>query len=68
MSPAQFEQRLRHDLALAAAGAAPSPTPRSRRAPWPSASRALEAQKREVSEARIAAQQYLAQVKIDESR
>jgi peptidyl-prolyl cis-trans isomerase D len=67
LSPAQFEARLRHDLALqqlmrAVGGAAiPSRTVTQRLS-------ALEAQKREVSEARIAAQQFLPQAKIDEAR
>jgi peptidyl-prolyl cis-trans isomerase D len=67
MSPAQYENRLRHDLAvqqltLAVAGAAiPSRTVAERLA-------AIESQKREVSEARITAQQFLPQVKIDDAK
>jgi peptidyl-prolyl cis-trans isomerase D len=67
MSPAQYESRLRHNLALrqlalAVAGAAiPSRTVAERLA-------AIEAEKREVSEARIAAQQFLPQVKIDDAK
>jgi len=67
LSPAQFEARLRHDLALqqlmrAVGNAAiPSRTVTLRLS-------ALEAQKREVSEARIAAQQFLPQARIDEAK
>lgn len=67
LSPAQFEARLRHDLSLqqlmrAVGNAAiPSRTVAQRLS-------ALEAQKREVSEARIAAQQFLPQVKIDDAK
>jgi peptidyl-prolyl cis-trans isomerase D len=67
LAPAQYEQRLRHDLALqqlalAVGGAAiPSRTVAERLA-------ALESQKREVSEARIVAQQFLPQVKLDDAR
>ena len=67
LSPAQYEARLRHDLALqqltrAVGGAAiPSRTVARRLS-------GLEAQKREVSEARIAAQQFLPQVKIDDAK
>jgi peptidyl-prolyl cis-trans isomerase D len=67
MSPAQYEGKLRHDLAvqqlaLAVGGAAiPSRTVAERLA-------AIESQKREVSEARITAQQFLPQVKIDDTK
>jgi peptidyl-prolyl cis-trans isomerase D len=67
LSPAQYENRLRHDLTvqqltLAVGGAAiPSRTVSERLA-------AIEAQKREVSEARIAAQTFLPQVKIDDAK
>jgi len=67
LSPAQYENRLRHDLAvqqltLAVAGAAiPSRTVSERLA-------AIESQKREVSEARITPQQFLPQVKIDDAK
>jgi peptidyl-prolyl cis-trans isomerase D len=67
MSPAQFESRLRYDLALAqiarAVGEAaiPSRTVTARLA-------ALETQRREIAEARIAAQQFLPQVKVDEAQ
>jgi peptidyl-prolyl cis-trans isomerase D len=67
MSPAQFEARLRYDLALAqltrAVGesAIPSRVVAERLV-------ALEAQKREVAESRIPAQQFLAQVKVDEAK
>lgn len=67
MTPAQFESRLRYDLTLAqiarAVGEAaiPSRTVSGRLA-------ALEAQKREIAQARIAAQQFLPQVKVDEAK
>jgi peptidyl-prolyl cis-trans isomerase D len=67
MTPGQFEARLRYDLALAqltrAVGesAIPSRVVAERLI-------ALEAQKREVAEARIPAQQFLAQVKVDEAK
>ena len=67
MSPAQFESRLRYDLALAqiarAVGEAaiPSRTVTERLA-------ALETQRREIAEARIPAQQFLPQVKVDEAQ
>jgi peptidyl-prolyl cis-trans isomerase D len=67
MSPAQFESRLRYDLANAqiarAVGEAaiPSRTVTARLA-------ALETQQREIAEARIAAQQFLPQVKVDEAQ
>ena len=66
LSPAQFEARLRYELSLGqlarAAGEAaiPSRTVSERLS-------ALEAQMREISEARIAAQQFLPQVKLDEA-
>jgi peptidyl-prolyl cis-trans isomerase D len=67
MSPEQYVARLRHELALqqltlAVAGAAIAPHTVAERVA------ALETQKREVSEARIAAQQFLPQVKIDEAK
>ncbi|HEX6320871.1 MAG TPA: SurA N-terminal domain-containing protein [Burkholderiales bacterium] len=67
MTPAQFESRLRYDLANAqlarAVGEAaiPSRTVTGRLA-------ALEAQKREIADARIPAQQFLPQVKVDEAQ
>src|SRR5919197_2352868 len=67
MSPAQFEAGLRHGLALGqlarAVGdsAIPSRTVAQRLA-------ALEAQKREISDARIPASQFLAQVKVDDAK
>jgi peptidyl-prolyl cis-trans isomerase D len=67
LSPAAFEARLRNDLSLqqlassvGGTGIAPR-TVSSRLA-------ALESQKREVSEARIPAQQFMAQVKVDEGK
>lgn len=67
LTPAQFESQLRYDLALGqlarAVGEAaiPSRTVTARLA-------ALEAQRREVAEVRIAAQQFLPQVKVDEAQ
>jgi peptidyl-prolyl cis-trans isomerase D len=67
MTPEQYVGRLRHELALrqlgiAVGGAAiPSHTVLERLT-------ALESQKREVSEARIVAQQFLPQVKIDDAK
>jgi peptidyl-prolyl cis-trans isomerase D len=67
LTPAQFESRLRYDLTLAqlarAVGEAaiPSRTVTGRLA-------ALEAQKREIAEARIPAQQFLPQVKVDDAQ
>lgn len=67
LSPAQFESGLRHDLALGqlarAVGdsAIPARTVATRLA-------ALEAQKREIAEARIPASQFAAQVKVDDAK
>ncbi len=67
MSPAQFEARLRYELSLGqltravAEAAIPSRTVTERLA-------ALEVQKREIQEARIPAQQYLSQVKVDDTQ
>lgn len=67
LTPPQFESRLRYDLSLAqltrAVGesAIPSRTVAQRLT-------ALEAQEREISEARIPAQQFLAQAKVDEAQ
>jgi peptidyl-prolyl cis-trans isomerase D len=67
MSSAQFEARLRLDLALqqlsraVADGAFASRTVAARLS-------ALETQKREIAEVRLPAQQYLAQVKVDEAK
>lgn len=67
MTPAQFESRLRYDLSVAqlarAVGEAaiPSRTVTARLG-------ALEAQRREVAEVRIATQQFLQQVKVDEAQ
>src|SRR5687768_1523919 len=67
MTPAQFESRLRYDLSVAqlarAVGEAaiPSRTVTARLG-------ALEAQRREIAEARIATQQFLPQVKVDEAQ
>lgn len=67
MSSAQFETRLRLDLALQQLGRAVA---ESAFAPRSVAERlsALETQKREISEVRLAAQQYLPQVKVDEGK
>ncbi len=67
LTPAQFEARLRRDLSLAqlaravAEAAIPSRTAAERLA-------ALLEQKREIAEARVAAQPYAAQVKLDEAK
>lgn len=67
MTPAQFEARLRYELSLGqlarAVGEAaiPSRTVSERLS-------ALEAQKREIAEARIPAQQFFPQVKVDEAK
>ena len=66
MTPAQFEARLRYDLTIAqlaravSEAAIPARTVAERLA-------GLEAQQREVSEARIRAAQFLPQVKVDEA-
>src|SRR5882672_6947765 len=67
MSPAQFESRLRYDLSLQQLARAVGD---SAIAPRTVAQRlsALEAQKREVADARILAQQFLPDVKIDEAK
>src|ERR1700694_3298731 len=67
MSPAQFESRLRYDLSLqqlsrAVGDSAIAPRSVARRLS------ALESQKREVADVRIAAQQFLPEVKIDEAK
>jgi peptidyl-prolyl cis-trans isomerase D len=67
LTPAQFESRLRYDLSLAQLagavreGAIPSRTVTARLA-------ALEAQRREVADARIETQQFLPKVKVDEAQ
>src|SRR5712671_1024959 len=65
MSPSQFEARLRYDLGLQQLGRAVADTAI---APRTVSDRigALEAQKREVSEVRIPAQQFMPQVKLDD--
>jgi peptidyl-prolyl cis-trans isomerase D len=67
MSPAQFEERLRLDLALQQLGRAVGD---SAIAPRSVAQRlaALEAQRREVAEARLPAEGYLGRVKVDEAQ
>jgi peptidyl-prolyl cis-trans isomerase D len=66
MSPAQFEMRLRYDLALQQLGRAVGD---SAIAPRAVAQRlaALETQKREISEVRLPAQQFLPQARVDEA-
>jgi peptidyl-prolyl cis-trans isomerase D len=66
LSPRQFEERMRQDLAVQQLTRALGD---SAIAPRSVAARlsALESQQREVSEARIAAQQFLPQVKIDDA-
>jgi peptidyl-prolyl cis-trans isomerase D len=67
MSPAQFESRMRNDLSLQQlAGAVGGTGIASRTVAERLAG--LEAQKREVSEARIPAQQFLAQAKVDDAK
>jgi peptidyl-prolyl cis-trans isomerase D len=66
LTPAQYENRLRHNLAVqqlafAVGAAIPSRTVAARLA-------SIEGQKREVSEARIAPQQFLPQVMIDDAK
>jgi peptidyl-prolyl cis-trans isomerase D len=67
LSPAQFEARLRYELSLGqltravAEAAIPSRTVSDRLS-------ALEAQKREIQEARIPAQQFVSQIKVDEAK
>jgi peptidyl-prolyl cis-trans isomerase D len=67
MSPGQFEARLRYDLRLQQLGRAVADTAI---APRTVSDRlgALEAQKREVSEVRIPAQQFMSQVKLDDDK
>jgi peptidyl-prolyl cis-trans isomerase D len=67
MSPAQFESRLRYDLSLQQLGRAVADTAIAPRAVSDRLG-ALEAQKREVSEVRIPAQQFMAQVKLDDAQ
>jgi peptidyl-prolyl cis-trans isomerase D len=62
MSPAQFESRLRYDLSLQQLARAVGDSAIAPRAV------ALEAQKREVSDVRISAQQFLPEAKIDEAK
>ena len=67
LTPSQFESRLRNDLSLQQLGSAVGGTAIASRTV---ANRlvALEGQKREISEARIPAEQFLAQVKIDDGK
>jgi len=67
MSPAQFEARLRYDLALQQLGRAVGDSAIAPRAVARRLS-ALETQRREVSEARLPAQQYLAQARVEEAK
>jgi len=67
MSPAQFEARLRYDLRLQQLGRAVADTAIAPRAVSDRLG-ALEAQKREVSEVRIPAQQFMSHVKLDDDK
>jgi peptidyl-prolyl cis-trans isomerase D len=67
MSPAQFESRLRYDLSLQQLARAVGDSAIAPRAVAQRLS-ALESQKREVADARILAQQFLSEVKIDEAK
>ncbi len=67
LSRAQFEARLRLDLALQQIGRAVADSAFAPRAVAERLS-ALETQKREISEARLGVEQYLAKVKVDEAQ
>jgi peptidyl-prolyl cis-trans isomerase D len=67
MSPAQFELRLRHDLALQQLGRAVADSAFAPRSVAERLAR-LETQKRDVTEARIPAQQFLGKVQVDEAK
>jgi peptidyl-prolyl cis-trans isomerase D len=67
LTPTQFESRLRYDLMLAQLARAVGEAAIAPRAVTERLA-ALEAQKREVAEARIPAQQFLPQVKVDEAQ
>src|SRR6266852_2638844 len=67
MSPAQFESRLRYDLSLQQLARAVGDSAIAPRAVAQRLS-ALESQKREVADARILAQQFLSEAKIDEAK
>src|ERR1700716_886004 len=67
MSPAQFESRLRYDLSLQPLARAVGDSAIAPRAVAQRLS-ALESQQREVADARILAQQFLSEVKIDEAK
>src|SRR6267378_1893737 len=67
MSPAQFESRLRYDLSLKQLARAVGDSAIAPRAVAQRLS-ALESQKREVADARIPAQQFLPEAKIDEAK
>jgi peptidyl-prolyl cis-trans isomerase D len=67
MTPAQFEARLRYDLALAQLSQAVGDAAIAPRTVIARLA-ALEAQEREVSEARIPAQEFLPQVEIDDAK
>jgi peptidyl-prolyl cis-trans isomerase D len=66
-SPAQFESSVRYDMALQQLGRAVADTAIAPRAVSDRLG-ALEAQKREVSEVRIPAQQFMSQVKLDDDK
>ena len=67
MAPAQFEARLRHDLALAQLVRAVGDTAIVPRA-VADRLKALQSQKREVSDAPVRAEQFAPQVKVDEGK
>jgi peptidyl-prolyl cis-trans isomerase D len=67
LTPAQFESRLRHDLMLAQLARAVGEAAIASRSVAARLA-ALEAQKREIAEARIAAEQFLPKVKVDEAQ
>jgi peptidyl-prolyl cis-trans isomerase D len=67
MTPAQFESRLRYDLALAQLAGAVRETAIASRSVAARVA-ALEAQRREIAESRIDAQQFLPRVKVDEAQ
>jgi peptidyl-prolyl cis-trans isomerase D len=67
MSPAQFESRLRYDLALQQLGRAVADTAIAPRAVSDRLA-ALEAQKREVSQVQIAPEQFMSRVTLDDAK
>jgi peptidyl-prolyl cis-trans isomerase D len=67
MSPAQFEARVRYDLALQQLGRAVADSAIAPRSVTERLA-AIETQKREVSEARVPAEQFLASVTVDDAK